>query len=322
MNRFYIPTRLKRPRLKLTLTPLVQKIVWRTTLIVVAAYLVIVVATAVTIYQKKTTNDFSNFGEKLFPYPAAIVNGKVIFLERFRSEVAARRFYAAKHNLPNEEKAVEQYVIDRMVNRILYAQALKKEGITVTVGDIEKRIDELIQEVGGINKLTKFLRDNYGNEIGLVEFRQWVEDSLMEAAIQHQFLTRATVRHILIALPENPSDKQLTSALQRANDVRKKITAVDQFAAVAKDFSEDVASRDKGGELGTTTRGNEQPVYSQEFQDTIFNLTPGEISQPVRSSLGWHILIVDKREGMINASMREYTSELRGGGAIRQYVGK
>lgn len=101
-------------------------------------------------------------------------------------------------------------------------------------------------------------------------------------------------RHILIR-PKTEDEGGWNAALKRAQEVYAKAVAPGaNFAALAKEYSDDPGSKDSGGDLGWFARGR----MVKEFEDAAFSLKPGEISQPVKSQFGYHILDVEgKRPG-------------------------
>lgn len=288
-------------------------------LVVFAAYLVVGGLLAIPVY-RGTENWFTLFLERLYPYPAMSVRGTVIPLDRYRAEVAARTTYAATHNLTSSDAETRQFVIDQLVSRALFAQELERAGIVVTEGDVDQKLQEIYDQIGGKDKLAKFLQQNYGNQATLSQFRIWIRESLVEAAVKQQLLTHAKVRHILIAVPEGADQKAIDAARAKAVDIRGKIGSVEQFGDIAREYSEDIASRDKGGELGTTARGDSEPVFSAAFEDALFTLPVGQISDPVQSKYGWHLIVVDVREGNVDLSAPELLEKLRSEGRVRVFV--
>jgi len=77
----------------------------------------------------------------------------------------------------------------------------------------------------------------------------------------------------------------------KAQDVAKKLIAGGDFAALAKEFSEDPGSKDKGGALGFFGRGQ----MVKEFELVAFTMQKGETSQPVKTQFGYHIIRIDDR---------------------------
>jgi peptidyl-prolyl cis-trans isomerase D len=98
-------------------------------------------------------------------------------------------------------------------------------------------------------------------------------------------------RHILIR-PKTQDEAGWQAALSRAREVYAKAVAPGgDFAALAKQYSDDPGSKDSGGDLGWFSRGR----MVKEFEDAAFALKPGEVSAPVKSQFGYHILKLEGR---------------------------
>jgi parvulin-like peptidyl-prolyl isomerase len=290
-------------------------------LVAIVAYVVLISGSALAIYKYKTNNTFTRFTEKLFPYPAALVGGSSIPLNRYRTEVSTRTHYASTHNLSTTPAETSQFVIGQLIDRQLYQQALVNNAIKLDEQSLDDKLQEIYDQVGGKEKLSQFLDQQYGPSASLDLFQTWMREAATESAVQNQLLKRATVRHILVAVPENSTEDQVSAAKAKAQEIRASITDVSQFGEIARNRSEDVASRDKGGEFGTTNHGDTAPVLSKDFEDAIFNLPLGQISDPIRTPFGWHIVVVDKREGTIDLSKKAYTEQLRERGNVHIFIG-
>ena len=126
------------------------------------------------------------------------------------------------------------------------------------------------------------LRDAYFDRsvkgaITEAEARKLYDAQLAAAKPQEE----ARARHILVE----------TEA--KAKDIFEKIAHGDDFARMAKEFSKDTGSKEEGGDLGYFSRGQMVP----QFEEAAFKLKPGEMSQPVQSQFGWHIIkLEDKRQ--------------------------
>jgi peptidyl-prolyl cis-trans isomerase D len=108
---------------------------------------------------------------------------------------------------------------------------------------------------------------------------------------------RVKVRHILIETPKPGPDgkvdqKGIDDARAKAQDVLKQIKATGDWAGLAKKYSGDPGSKDKGGELDWLSKG--QTVA--EFEKVAFAQNKGQISDPVQSSFGFHIIQTEDKE--------------------------
>ena len=108
-----------------------------------------------------------------------------------------------------------------------------------------------------------------------------------------------SARHILIrmngsAVPLKEGQKDLSDdeALAKAKDLRAKLVAGGDFAEIAKAESDDAGSGANGGVLGDFTRGRMVP----QFEEAAFKLQVNEISEPVKTQFGYHIIQVTKHE--------------------------
>jgi peptidyl-prolyl cis-trans isomerase C len=106
-------------------------------------------------------------------------------------------------------------------------------------------------------------------------------------------------RHILIrmhgsAVPVKPGEKDLTDeeALAKAQDIEKRLKAGEDFGKLAGEDSDDAQSAIKGGDLGTFPHGHMVP----SFDDAAFRLAPGQVSDPVKSQFGYHIIKLESKE--------------------------
>ncbi len=96
------------------------------------------------------------------------------------------------------------------------------------------------------------------------------------------------IRHILVAVPENADEKAKQQALAKAREIRRRLLAGEDFAELARERSDDPGSKAKGGDLGFVRRG----VLEQHFEKAAFTLSEGEISEPVETPFGYHIIQV------------------------------
>ncbi|HBY58987.1 MAG TPA: hypothetical protein DEH78_04150 [Solibacterales bacterium] len=126
-----------------------------------------------------------------------------------------------------------------------------------------------------------------------------------EAALRKMYEERkanfqqVTARHILIRMqgsqvPLKKDQKDLTEAeaLAKVQEIRKKIADGGDFAEIAKAESDDTGSGANGGSLGTFSRGQMVPAFEQ----VAFSLPAGQLSEPVKTQFGYHLIRVDEQK--------------------------
>jgi peptidyl-prolyl cis-trans isomerase D len=100
------------------------------------------------------------------------------------------------------------------------------------------------------------------------------------------------LRHILVRMNRTPTEDEKVKAHDRALELRKQIQGGKDFAQVAKESSDDPGSKAQGGELGWNERSSFVPAFAQ----AAFNLKIGELSEPVITPFGWHLLQVEEKK--------------------------
>ncbi len=138
------------------------------------------------------------------------------------------------------------------------------------------------------------------------DFRQPVEESRLrrEYELEKQSYAageRSRVSHILL---ESAGDRPLE---ERLAEVRAALSAGRPFAEVAEKFSDDIGSSRNGGDLGWTVGD----AFPEEMETVIAELQPGEISEPVRTDAGTHLILVTAREQSQMPSFDEMRLELQ-----------
>jgi peptidyl-prolyl cis-trans isomerase D len=96
--------------------------------------------------------------------------------------------------------------------------------------------------------------------------------------------------HILITVK---GDEDANPALARITAIRERIVAGESFADLAREISEDPGSASDGGSLGEVERG----IMVQPFEAALFSMEVGQLSQPVKTSFGWHLIKLDSISG-------------------------
>lgn len=99
--------------------------------------------------------------------------------------------------------------------------------------------------------------------------------------------------HILVKVPQDADEKAWKDAEAKIKDIKKKLDGGADFAKLAQEMSDDPGSKAKGGDLGFFSKGRMVP----EFEAAAFALKPGEVSQPVKTPFGYHLIkVVEKKD--------------------------
>jgi peptidyl-prolyl cis-trans isomerase D len=112
--------------------------------------------------------------------------------------------------------------------------------------------------------------------------------------------------HILIKTEEDSTPEAIETAKQKAMDVYRKAAGGEDFAELAKQFSEGPSAA-TGGDLGTFEKGQ----MVKPFSDKAFSMKQGEIGEPVKTRFGWHVIKVDEKFEAATKSLVEATPEIK-----------
>jgi len=179
-----------------------------------------------------------------------------------------------------DKKSVEEYV-DLFINYKLKVQAaldakldtltsFKQEFMTYRDQQVRPSMITDADVEAEARKIYKETRDRIENSGGLVR-----------------------CAHILLALKQKATDSEQTAIANRADSIYNVLKKGGNFAELAKKYSSDPGSAARGGELPLITKG--QTV--QSFETALFSMKPGEISHPVLSPFGYHIIkYIEKEE--------------------------
>ncbi len=123
---------------------------------------------------------------------------------------------------------------------------------------------------------------------------------------QYQVPNRVHPQHILL-MTVGKTDAEVEEIRKKAEDVLKQAKKGGKFEDLAKKYSEDPGSKEKGGDLGWITQGQTVP----EFEKTAFSLNPGQISDLVKTQYGFHIIKVLEKETAHTKPFEEVRDSLR-----------
>ena len=177
-----------------------------------------------------------------------------------------------------DKKTVEEYV-DLFINYKLKVQAAMDARIDTTSAFLKEFAQYRDQQV-----LPTFVTD----DDMLAEAHQVYDATLKN--IGPDGLVMAG--HILMLIPQKATQEQQNEAKRRIDSVYTALKAGADFEELAKKVSQDPGSAQRGGMLGWFSRNQ----MVKEFEEAAFALQPGEMSEPVLSPFGWHIILMKERK--------------------------
>lgn len=111
---------------------------------------------------------------------------------------------------------------------------------------------------------------------------------LLDKKTQQHFVKQTHARHILIKADEITSNED---ARKKLSEVKAKLDKGEDFAKLAKEYSQDPGSKNNGGDLGWAAEG----TFVPRFNEVMNSLNDGQTSEPFKSQFGWHIIQVLER---------------------------
>ncbi|MFN3406549.1 MAG: peptidylprolyl isomerase [Caldimicrobium sp.] len=184
---------------------------------------------------------------------------------------------------PELKSQIQKTLIERWINISLLALAAKEEKL-----DTNPSIKNKILENEKMLLAEEFLQRKLSNlTVTEEEMRQYYEKNKSN----YREPEGVQLKHILIFVDSKEGKVAEERALNRAKQIRAQLLKGAKFEELAKLHSDDLASRDKGGDLGILRKGDTIP----EFEEKVFSLKVGEISEPIRSPYGYHIVKVVKK---------------------------
>lgn len=208
----------------------------------------------------------------------ATVNGAAIT----RGDVNAAAEELAQ-NLPPQLQgpARDEYVLGFLIDLTAMAQAAEADKLDQTPA-FKQQLDFIRKRVlmqAALEKATKAALTDAA-----------MQKTYEEAVKQQKPEEEVRARHILFRA--SPDDKAASAAAEKkAQDVEARLKKGEDFATLAKQLTEDPSGKQDGGDLGFFAKEQMVP----EFAEVAFGMKPGEVSKPVKTQFGWHVIKVEEK---------------------------
>jgi foldase protein PrsA len=197
------------------------------------------------------------------------------------------------------EQTLKQNILNKLIVEELVSQKSKEEDINVSDEEIDERLEEIKSSLGGEEQYDEFLNSN---NISKEYFKTSTRKEILMDKYYNDYLENTEIEQEEIEkfFEENKDDLVVLRARhilvnneEDAKKVVERLNSGEEFEEVALTESLDSVSAAQGGDLGYFTRGS----MIKEFEDAAFALEIGEISEIVKTEVGYHIIkLEDKKE--------------------------
>jgi peptidyl-prolyl cis-trans isomerase SurA len=258
------------------------------------------------------TRDLGTHGE-LLDRIAAVVNDGLVLQSELDAQLDAvtKRLQEQKVEMPSQS-VLKQQVLERLIVSEIEAQRAKRVGLNIS----DEQLNSTLQEIAARNKIAfdqlpttleaqgidyKVYREQMRKEMTLSTLRE--RDVIAHINVSphelEQYLARQqnaaandefNVSHILLSLPEAATPQQLDEITKKAHDLAERASKGEDFGQLAIANSNGQTALD-GGQLGWR-KGSQLPQF---ILDLVTKMKPGEVSEPVRTPSGFHIVRLNER---------------------------
>jgi len=297
------------------------------------------------------------------PGKVASVNGTVISQDQFDNDLGYQKQIAAARGVTISDEQMPELKYELLQNLIgteLLYQESQKRGIKVEEKEINEAYEAQKQKAqfktdaefeealkqskksmtsyrAGIKQglaIDHFIKNKFTDNTCMSdsEAKKYYDDN--PSYFQQPAKVRAS--HIMIIVDSKADQSKKDEARKKIEQVMKRLKAGEDFAALAKEVSQDTSTKENGGDLDYFSKGQ---IGSQSFEDAAFGLKKGEISDIVETDSGYHIIkLTDKTDAKkisyeeakndiidslkstkVNSNVNKYITELRNKATIETF---
>ena len=203
--------------------------------------------------------------------------------------------------------------LDLMISNEIIRQEAEGADITVTEEELDAELAEYEEQYGGAEGLEAAILESGLTMEGLknemesflkVEKLLGPDIKITDEAIETYFKEN---QESLGKQAQVKASHILTETKERAEEVAKKLAEGGDFAELAAEYSVDTASAENGGELGSFGKGEMAPA----FEEAAFAMKPDDISDPVETEFGFHIIKVTDKTEATEATLEESNEQIK-----------
>lgn len=264
-------------------------------------------------------------GEEVVDRVVAVVGDTTLLLSDIQEEV--ERLRASGQPIPTDpagQDSMVRRIVDSRVNDLIIVQAARHAGIEVQEQEINQMTDQDMKEVQQrFGSEAAFRQALAQSGLTLEEYRQQRTEANRSRMLSQRYVQKqmgsavrpvvtdaelqaffdaqkghlgarpATISFEQVVVEPVPSDSARAAARRRAEQVLAELRAGGDFEVLAKRYSDDPGSKERGGELGWFRQGQ----MVRPFENVAFALRPGDVSGIVETQFGFHIIKLEKVRG-------------------------
>ncbi|MGB7567618.1 MAG: peptidylprolyl isomerase [Chitinivibrionales bacterium] len=259
---------------------------------------------------------------------AAVIGDSVILLSELDAYTVVRLSnMGQKPDSATVPKMRKQFLSELIDGKILIVHAAKDTNIIIKESEIEQAQNNQVQTILQQNSITlpvleQELKEKYGMSLAKfkAQMRMQIQEQLVRQKVQQFYVSSLppsrkdiqafydTYQDSLPLLGESvllskifihvsPSDSARQIAFGKISGIKRRLNNGDDFAAVAKQYSDD-PNAENGGDLGFIKKGT---LSELNFEEKAFSLSPGQVSDIFESRLGFHVIaVVEKKDQMVH----------------------
>jgi peptidyl-prolyl cis-trans isomerase SurA len=260
----------------------------------------------------------------------AVVNNDAITLMEVQESIVAAK-QESRGPMPSDEEMAKEF-LSRLIDMRLQLQEADRERITVDDAEVDEELSARLKQLPGSPSRQVFEDALKAQGLTIESVRRRIREGLrLSRVVRRKVTLRVSVndqeinqyleqnrgkleqglpyhaRNILIT-PEGRAaeDAAWEAARIRAQVIRQQIVDGADFAEMARKSSRDASAKD-GGDLGTLKRGE----LAVDIENEILKLAPGEVSQPYRSPLGYHLFKLESKETLEGQGLERARQQIR-----------
>lgn len=263
---------------------------------IIAVYLIGAVIFGIRLYKQNRFEKPDLFASFIYPFPVANSGRGLVFDHQLQLWVSSSKTFATQNSM-DAPADLGKTIVKELNDYNMVSQESDRLGVKISNKEINEKFDLTIEGIGTKEQAGTFLKQMYG--LSMNQFKRLITPMILVEKFKGEKFTQAKVRHILIA-DEN-----------KAKEIDQKAKNGDNFADLAKQNSEDQSSKDNGGLIADGQFLSRDSGLVPEFSDAMMKLKVGEISDPIKSQYGYHIIKVEERKGSIDMTYDAWLAGLR-----------